>query len=78
MYYFCSFLFNSLDRAPHVFAMAQEAYTNLIRNGTSQSMLVTGESGAGKTENTKKIIQYLAVIAGNVSAGGERGLLEGN
>jgi myosin heavy subunit len=58
---------------PHVFAMADGAYRAMIQDKKNQSMLVTGESGAGKTENTKKIIQYLAAIAGR---GGTEGYLE--
>jgi myosin heavy subunit len=64
------------EREPHVFAMADEAYRSLLQNSASQSMLVTGESGAGKTENTKKIIQYLAAVAGNLTADGGHGQLE--
>lgn len=51
------------DTKPHIFAMADEAFRNLIDEGTNQSILVTGESGAGKTENTKKVIQFLASVA---------------
>lgn len=51
------------DTKPHIFAMADEAFRNLVDEGTNQSILVTGESGAGKTENTKKVIQFLASVA---------------
>ncbi|KAK4544743.1 hypothetical protein LTR36_003992 [Oleoguttula mirabilis] len=54
---------NREDTKPHVFAMADEAFRSLVDEGTNQSILVTGESGAGKTENTKKVIQYLAAVA---------------
>lgn len=54
---------NREDTKPHIFAMADEAFRNLVEEGTNQSILVTGESGAGKTENTKKVIQYLAAVA---------------
>ncbi|KAI4276208.1 MAG: hypothetical protein LQ337_002648 [Flavoplaca oasis] len=51
------------DTKPHIFAMADGAFRNLVDEGENQSILVTGESGAGKTENTKKVIQYLAAVA---------------
>lgn len=51
------------ETKPHIFAIADEAFRNLIEEGENQSILVTGESGAGKTENTKKVIQYLAAAA---------------
>lgn len=51
------------DTRPHIFAMADQAFRNLVDEGENQSILVTGESGAGKTENTKKVIQYLAAVA---------------
>lgn len=50
---------------PHIFAVANEAYTSMLLNRKNQSILITGESGAGKTENTKKVISFLAYIAGN-------------
>ncbi|CAF1361450.1 unnamed protein product, partial [Didymodactylos carnosus] len=48
---------------PHLFAIADNAYSNMLRDRENQSMLITGESGAGKTENTKKVIQYFAYVA---------------
>ena len=47
---------------PHLWAITETAYRNMLLNGKDQSMLITGESGAGKTENTKKVISYFASI----------------
>ncbi|ORY15774.1 hypothetical protein LY90DRAFT_524717 [Neocallimastix californiae] len=52
------------EMPPHIYAISDLAYRNLLQNKENQSILITGESGAGKTENTKKVIQYLAEIAG--------------
>ena len=48
---------------PHLWAITETAYRNMISDNRNQSMLITGESGAGKTENTKKVISYLAMVA---------------
>ncbi|EDK45566.1 hypothetical protein LELG_03745 [Lodderomyces elongisporus NRRL YB-4239] len=57
---------NDVGKAkPHIFATAEGTYRNLLSNKKNQSILVTGESGAGKTENTKKVIQYLSSITGS-------------
>uniref|UniRef100_A0A7N6AE76 Myosin, heavy chain 11a, smooth muscle n=1 Tax=Anabas testudineus TaxID=64144 RepID=A0A7N6AE76_ANATE len=48
---------------PHIYAITDNAYRNMMQDREDQSILCTGESGAGKTENTKKVIQYLAVVA---------------
>merc|ERR1719232_1551432 len=51
------------DVPPHVFAITDIAYRSMLQDREDQSILCTGESGAGKTENTKKVIQYLAFVA---------------
>ncbi|KAL5473297.1 hypothetical protein EMCRGX_G027764 [Ephydatia muelleri] len=51
------------EMPPHIFAVADNAYHDMLQDQENQSILITGESGAGKTENTKKVIQYFAVVA---------------
>ncbi|XP_068192218.1 myosin-16-like [Antennarius striatus] len=53
---------------PHLFSVSDNAYHDMMLEHENQSMLITGESGAGKTENTKKVIQYFA----NVGASGSK------
>ncbi|KAK0142498.1 Myosin-11 [Merluccius polli] len=48
---------------PHIYSITDNAYRNMMQDREDQSILCTGESGAGKTENTKKVIQYLAMVA---------------
>ncbi|KPP61885.1 myosin-7-like, partial [Scleropages formosus] len=49
---------------PHLFSISDNAYHDMMMEHENQSMLITGESGAGKTENTKKVIQYFANVGG--------------
>uniref|UniRef100_A0A8D0GQG5 Myosin heavy chain 11 n=1 Tax=Sphenodon punctatus TaxID=8508 RepID=A0A8D0GQG5_SPHPU len=52
------------EMPPHIYAIADTAYRSMLQGKAGQYLdLVIGESGAGKTENTKKVIQYLAVVA---------------
>jgi len=47
---------------PHIFGVAEGSFQGMMNGGRNQSILITGESGAGKTENTKKVISYFASI----------------
>ncbi|XP_069038754.1 myosin-10 isoform X2 [Lepisosteus oculatus] len=51
------------EMPPHIYAISEAAYKSMLQDREDQSILCTGESGAGKTENTKKVIQYLAHVA---------------
>jgi len=57
------------EMPPHVFAITDTAYRSMLQDREDQSILCTGESGAGKTENTKKVIQYLAHVAASPKGG---------
>jgi myosin heavy subunit len=67
------------EMPPHLWSVADNAYNDMLRNRENQSMLITGESGAGKTVNTKKVIAYFATVAalgGVEKKGDDKGSLE--
>ena len=61
------------DLSPHVYAVADCAYDALRAENVSQSILVSGESGAGKTETAKLIMQYIAHTSSSAMSGGDDG-----
>ncbi|NWV24261.1 MYH7 protein, partial [Origma solitaria] len=60
------------EAPPHIYSIADNAYNDMLRNRENQSMLITGESGAGKTVNTKRVIQYFAIVAALGDAPGKK------
>ncbi|MED6245919.1 hypothetical protein ATANTOWER_010186, partial [Ataeniobius toweri] len=52
-----------IEAPPHIFSISDNAYQFMLQDRENQSILITGESGAGKTVNTKRVIQYFATIA---------------
>ncbi|KAE9592939.1 putative myosin ATPase [Lupinus albus] len=60
---------------PHVYAIADAAYSDMLRDEVNQSIIVSGESGSGKTETAKTAIQYLVAVGGG-SGGIENKLLQ--
>ncbi|XP_073525299.1 myosin-3-like, partial [Phyllobates terribilis] len=70
------------EAPPHIFSISDNAYQFMLTDRENQSILITGESGAGKTVNTKRVIQYFATIAAigdtkkKESGSGMKGTLE--
>jgi Myosin head (motor domain) len=60
---------NRLEVPPHVFGIAESAYYNMNAYHENQCVIITGESGAGKTEAAKRIMQYIAAVSGGQDSG---------
>ncbi|XP_060931807.1 myosin heavy chain, fast skeletal muscle-like [Limanda limanda] len=60
-----------MEAPPHIFSVSDNAYQFMLCDRENQSVLITGESGAGKTVNTKRVIQYFATIS--VAGGDKKG-----
>nr|XP_061812893.1 unconventional myosin-Va-like [Nerophis lumbriciformis] len=56
---------NMADMDPHIFAVAEEAYKQMARDQQNQSIIVSGESGAGKTVSAKYAMRYFATVSGS-------------
>ena len=63
---------------PHVYATAAAAYRDMMASKKNQAVVVSGESGAGKTETTKIAMRYLASVGGGDGGGIERRVLQTN
>ena len=58
---------NRLEVPPHVFAIAESSYYNMKAYSENQCIIISGESGAGKTEAAKRLMQYIANVSGGQS-----------
>jgi len=56
------------ELAPHVYAVAASAHMGMMQNSKSQSVIISGESGAGKTETAKILLQYLAAVSSSAGS----------
>ncbi|TDG99514.1 hypothetical protein EPR50_G00194460 [Perca flavescens] len=66
-----------MEAPPHIFSVSDNAFQFMLTDRENQSVLITGESGAGKTVNTKRVIQYFATIAvGGAKRDTSKGSLE--
>jgi myosin-5 len=62
---------------PHIYAIAEQSYRSMLSDGQNQSILVSGESGAGKTDSTKFLLQYFAAMSSKDATGSiEKKVLE--
>jgi len=55
------------NTTPHIYQLAEQAYRHMVIEGASQAVIISGESGAGKTESAKLILGYISAVSGNSS-----------
>ncbi len=51
-----------MDNAPHIFAVAEDMFSNMLIDSEKQCVIISGESGAGKTVSAKFIMSYIAEV----------------
>ena len=56
------------DQPPHIFCVAERAFREMLDNEESQCCIISGESGAGKTESSKIVLQHLTFRGSNEGA----------
>ncbi|XP_044583800.1 unconventional myosin IC isoform X2 [Cotesia glomerata] len=56
---------NFFEAPPHIFALADTAYRALTKENRDQCILISGESGSGKTEASKKVLEFIAAATGH-------------
>jgi len=56
---------NITNTSPHIYQLAEQAYRHMTTDGDSQAVIISGESGAGKTESAKLILNYISAASGN-------------
>lgn len=59
---------------PHVYSIAETMYYNMNAYKENQCVIISGESGAGKTEAAKRIMQYIAAVAGPSGGSSSKGI----
>jgi len=59
-----------IELPPHIFSIAEESYRSMLNEKENQCIIISGESGAGKTEAAKKIMFYIAEVTGGGNSGG--------
>jgi myosin heavy subunit len=62
---------NAREQPPHVFQVADASYRGMLSDRKNQSIIISGESGAGKSEATKLMLQYIAEVSSR--AAGQKG-----
>ena len=73
-----SYRHNKTRQPPHVYAIADDAFQGMVQSRSGQSIVISGESGAGKTVCTKQCMQYLAEVAGSAETNIEQKILSAN
>lgn len=56
-----------IELPPHIYGVAEQSYRSLVNENENQCILITGESGAGKTEAAKKVMEYISEVSGSES-----------